>query len=161
MPLTWMIRAARPDDRAAIAAFNAQLALETEHKTLDPTVLDRGVAAALADPNRLRYWIAEADGSPIGQAAVSREWSDWRNGWLWWLQSVYVLPAWRGKGVFRSLYHHIRSTAQAEPDVIGLRLYVESENAPAQGTYRALGMVPGGYLVFEELWPERLRARTD
>jgi GNAT superfamily N-acetyltransferase len=151
-----LVRDARPDDRAAIVEFNARLALETESKALDRDVLDRGVAAALADPDRLRYWVAEAPGGRVvGQAAVTREWSDWRNGWLWWFQSVYVAPDHRGRGVFRALFGHIRRDARGRPDVIGLRLYVESENLDAQRTYRAVGMRPGGYLVFEDLWPER------
>ncbi len=151
-----LIRDARPDDRAAIVAFNALLARETEAKALDRDVLDRGVAAALADPSRLRYWVAEAPGGRVvGQAAITREWSDWRNGWLWWFQSVYVDADHRGRGIFRALHGHIRRAALAAPDVIGLRLYVEADNHPARRTYRSLGMRPGGYHVFEELWPER------
>ena len=100
-----------------------------------------GVARALADPDRLRYWVAEI-GSPaqlVGQAAITREWSDWRNGWIWWLQSVYVAEPYRGRGVFRALYRHIRDEARADPDVIGLRLYVEDANQPAQRTYQVAG----------------------
>ncbi len=121
---------------------------------LDPAVLEAGVACALADPDRLRYWVAEIDGEshPVGQAAVTREWSDWRMGWIWWFQSVYVAEAFRGRGVFRTLYHHIRDEARSLPDVIGLRLYVEDANDPAQKTYQALGMKPGGYSVYQELW---------
>jgi GNAT superfamily N-acetyltransferase len=143
------IRDARPDDRDAIVEFNARLAEETEAKTLDRAVLARGVDCALADPDRLRYWVVEpAGGGPIvGQAAITREWSDWRNGWIWWFQSVYVLPDDRGRGVFRALYRRIRAEALAAPDVIGLRLYVEHENHRAQATYRALGMRAGGYHV--------------
>jgi GNAT superfamily N-acetyltransferase len=141
-------------DRPVIVEFNRLLALETESKVLDPAVLDAGVACALADPDRLRYWVAEFDGhpQPIGQAAVTREWSDWRMGWIWWFQSVYVSAPFRGRGVFRALYHHIRAEARSLPDVIGLRLYVEDSNAPAHSTYRALGMKPGGYSVYEDLW---------
>jgi GNAT superfamily N-acetyltransferase len=113
------------------------------------------VGAALADPDRrLRYWVAEleAGGPVVGQAAISREWSDWRAGWFWWLQSVYVLPEARGKGVFRTLYGHVRALALTSADVIGLRLYVEDANERAQEVYQALGMRPGGYQVYEELW---------
>jgi GNAT superfamily N-acetyltransferase len=151
------IRDARPDDLDTIAEFNARLASETEGKTLDPSVLARGVARALADPDRLRYWLAEqhAGGPIIGQTAITREWSDWRNGWIWWFQSVYVHPDFRGCGVFRALHGHIRALALKFPDVIGLRLYVEVENARAQKTYQALGLRPGGYHVFEEIWTER------
>ena len=146
------IRAARPEDRDALIAFNAALAAETEGKHLDREILARGVAAALADPGRLRYWVAEGgrDGQVIGQAAVTPEWSDWRAGWIWWLQSVYVHPDHRGAGVFRALLDAIRSEARARGDVVGLRLYVEAENARAQAAYRALGLHPGGYHVYEE-----------
>lgn len=148
------IRAARPEDRDTIVAFNCALARETESKTLDRAVLARGVAAALAEPDRLRYWVAEAaeDGRIVGQAAITREWSDWRDGWLWWLQSVYVDGPARGRGVFAALFRHIRAEARSRPDVIGLRLYVEQENDAAQAIYRALGMEPGGYHVYEDIW---------
>jgi GNAT superfamily N-acetyltransferase len=154
-----IVRDARPGDHATIVEFNARLAAETEGKQLDRTVLARGVARALADPDRLRYWLAEtrAEGTVVGQAAISREWSDWRDGWVWWFQSVYVHQDHRRRGVFRSLHHQIRSQARAAPDVIGLRLYVESANGRAQQTYQALGLEPGGYHVYEELWTERFR----
>jgi GNAT superfamily N-acetyltransferase len=86
---------------------------------------------------------------------VTREWSDWRCGWIWWFQSVYVAEAFRGRGVFRALFQHVRDSALAETDVIGLRLYVEHENSRALATYAALGMEPGGYHVYEQLWRER------
>ena len=151
-----IIRGARPEDAETLVDFNARLAAETEHKSLDLGVLTRGVGKALADPDRLRYWVAEIDGRLVGQAAATREWSDWRDGWLWWLQSVYVHPDFRSRGVFRALHRRIRDEARVNPDVIGLRLYVEDANESAQRTYRALGMVPGGYQVFEEIWPRRV-----
>ncbi|QEH34328.1 putative acetyltransferase [Aquisphaera giovannonii] len=151
-----IVRDARPADRPVIVEFNRRLALETEHKRLDAEVLDRGVARALAEPDRLRYWVAEAampEGPRIvGQTAITREWSDWRDGWIWWLQSVYVDADHRGRGVFKALFRHLRAEALAAPDVIGVRLYVENGNAQAQRTYEALGMRPGGYSVLEELW---------
>lgn len=152
-----VVRDADPRDLDRIVAFNARLASETEGKTLEPAALARGVRSALADPTRLRYWVAGSapDGETVGQAAVSREWSDWRDGWLWWLQSVYVLPEARGRGVFRSLYARVRSTARDAGDVVGLRLYVERDNERARSTYRSLGMTDGGYLVYEEVWPDR------
>ena len=148
------VRPAVPADLAVIVEYNRLLALETESKVLDPAVLEAGVAAALADPDRLRYWVAELGGEshPVGQSAVTREWSDWRMGWIWWFQSVYVSAEFRGRSVFRTLYHHIRDEAHSLPDVIGLRLYVEDANQPAQMTYQALGMKPGGYSVYQELW---------
>ncbi len=146
------VRPAEPRDRAVIVDFNERLARETEHKTLDRAVLDAGVRAALADPDRLRYWIAEFDDQVVGQAAVTREWSDWRNGWVWWFQSVYVHAEHRGQGVFRALFNQIEAAARAEGDVIGLRLYVEVNNKAALDTYAALGMKSGGYLVYEKFW---------
>jgi GNAT superfamily N-acetyltransferase len=153
-PLLPRIRPAVPADLAVIVEYNRLLALETESKVLDPAVLEAGVACALADPDRLRYWVAEFDGAshPVGQAAVTREWSDWRMGWIWWFQSVYVAADFRGRGVFRALYRQIRQEARSSPDVIGLRLYVEDANATAHKTYHALGMKPGGYSVYEDLW---------
>jgi GNAT superfamily N-acetyltransferase len=153
-----MVRDAHAGDHPAIVEFNARLALETEAKQLELGVLSRGVAHALADPDRLRYWVAELrTESPsshrlVGQAAVTREWSDWRNGWVWWFQSVYVHPDFRRHGVFRALHRQIKGAAQAAGDVIGLRLYVENANESAQRTYRALGFQPGGYHVYDDLW---------
>lgn len=148
------VRPAAMDDLPVIVEYNRLLALETESKVLDRDVLKAGVSCALADPDRLRYWVAELDGHsrPVGQAAITREWSDWRRGWIWWFQSVYVAAPFRGRGVFRSLYHHVRAEARSDPDVIGLRLYVEDANEPAHRTYQALGMKPGGYSVYEDLW---------
>jgi len=158
-PLSLIVRDAHHDDHATIVEFNIRLAAETESKPLDRGVLDRGVALALTDPERLRYWLAETreGGKVVGQAAVSREWSDWRNGWVWWLQSVFVHPDYRRRGVFRTPHQQIRSQARSAPDIIGLRLYVESANDRAQQTYQALGLVPGGYQVYEEFWPERFQ----
>jgi GNAT superfamily N-acetyltransferase len=159
--LTLLVRDAALLDRPAIIEFNRCLALETEGKVLDEAVLAAGVSSALADPERLRYWVAEAGDPPsvIGQAAISREWSDWRNGWLWWLQSVYIAEPYRGQGVFRALYQQIRREARNRSDVLGLRLYVEDSNQHAHRTYQALGMNPGGYSVYEELWIERFQSR--
>ncbi len=155
----FVVRDADARDHGVIVEFNLRLAIETEGKQLDPTVLARGVARALADPAGLRYWVAEtrpAEGGPegtvVGQAAVTREWSDWRDGWLWWFQSVYVHPDHRRRGVFRALHRQITSAARATGDVIGLRLYVEKANERAQRTYQSLGFRPGGYDVYEDLW---------
>jgi GNAT superfamily N-acetyltransferase len=156
-----IIRDAAPDDLTAIVEFNRRLAIETENKILEPAILERGVARALAEPDLLRYWVAElrdsAETRIVGQTAITREWSDWRNGWLWWLQSVYVAEAYRGQGIFKALYRHIYQEALTT-NVIGLRLYVENGNLRAQQTYQALGMKPGGYSVLEELWLHRSRA---
>ena len=144
------IRHATPADAAVVVEFNRRLALESEGKTLDLAVLTAGVTAGLADAARGRYFLAEADGEVVGQMMITFEWSDWRNGWFWWIQSVYVRADARRRGVFRRLYEHVRQLASQSPDVIGLRLYVERDNHPAQQTYAQLGMETTGYLVLEK-----------
>lgn len=139
------IRPGSPTDAGVIAAFNAAIALETEGKTLHgPTVL-AGVTAALADPAKGFYLLAERAGQVVGQLMVTTEWSDWRNGWYWWIQSVYVRPEARGAGVFRELFAHLKEQAVADPTVIGLRLYVEHDNARAKGVYAKLGLTAEPY----------------
>ena len=145
------LREGRPDDADTIAAFNSAMAEETEGKALDPELIDPGVRNLLEDPTKGRYWVAESDGQVIGQLMVTYEWSDWRNGTIWWIQSVYVRPDWRRSGVFSALYRHVESLASDTPQVIGLRLYVEENNKRAQRTYAALGMVQPSYLVMEAL----------
>jgi ribosomal protein S18 acetylase RimI-like enzyme len=148
MPL--QIRRGTPDDAPQVIEFNRRLALETEGKTLDADVLARGVAAGLADPDKARYFLAEDEGAVLGQMMITSEWSDWRNGWIWWIQSVYVGDNARRRGVFRALYEHVYLAACREPFVIGLRLYVERDNVAAQQTYARLGMERTSYLVFEK-----------
>ena len=104
----------------------------------------------LDDATRGLYWLAEVNRQVVGQLLVTPEWSDWRNGWFWWIQSVYVEPAWRRRGVFRALYDHVARAAREDPAVIGLRLYVERANHVAQQTYAGMGMEPTGYVVFEK-----------
>ena len=155
----FIIRDARSTDLLTIVEFNRRLALETENKVLDPRVLERGVSRALAEPGRLRYWVAEVK-QPVqivGQAAITGEWSDWRDCWIWWFQSVYVAQPFRGKGIFRAIYQHVRDEAIADRSVKGLRLYVEDNNQPAQSVYQALGMRPAGYSVYEETWLGHVR----
>jgi GNAT superfamily N-acetyltransferase len=152
---TYAVRDAAPSDLDVIVEFNSRLAWETESKRLDREILRDGAARGLADPDRLRYWVVEMAGQVIGQTAITREWSDWRNGWLWWLQSVYVHADHRGRGVFKALYAHIRDEALAAGDVIGIRLYVENENHRARESYRALGLADEGYSVFGEMWMGR------
>jgi GNAT superfamily N-acetyltransferase len=149
MPL--LLRRAGPADAPVIVEFNRRLAKETEGKILDPQVLAAGVAACLADPSKARYFVAEEEGQVVGQIMLTTEWSDWENGWIWWIQSVYVPAPARRRGVFRALYEHVHSAARAEPGVIGLRLYVEQDNHAAQQTYARLGMLRTRYLVLERL----------
>ena len=146
------VRDARPEDAATLVAYNSAMAEETEGKSLHPERIEPGVARLFSDESRGRYWVAESGGVVVGQIMVTYEWSDWRNGNLWWIQSVYVHPDWRRQGVFSALYRHVESLAAAQPGVIGLRLYVEEKNTRAQRTYAALGMVNTGYLVMESLF---------
>ncbi|OWK45049.1 GNAT family N-acetyltransferase [Fimbriiglobus ruber] len=135
------IRRATPADVDVVARFNAALAWESEHKRLDEETLRLGVRAVLADAHKGFYTLAERDGGDVvGQVLVTYEWSDWRNGWYWWIQSVYVHANGRRGGVFRALFDHLKAAATADPTVIGLRLYVDRDNAAAQATYRAIGM---------------------
>ncbi len=143
------IRRARPNDAATIGEYNARLAHETEDKELDPQVVARGVAKVLADPAKGFYLVAERAGKIVGQLMVTFEWSDWRDGWVWWIQSVYVRADARRSGVFKSLYAELLARAKSAGDVVRVRLYVERENTRAQATYLGLGLCDTGYLVFE------------
>lgn len=154
----YRIRAAETGDAGLLARWAQAMALETEHRQLDADTVAAGVGAGIADPLKARYFIAMQDaplagretiGSAIGTLMLTREWSDWRNGDWWWIQSVYVDPPHRRQGVFAALYRHVEKIARATPDVIGLRLYVERDNARAQATYAALGMRDAGYRIFE------------
>lgn len=144
------VRTATPADVQVIIEFNRLLALESEGKTLDGALLATGVQAALADPHKGWYFLAEKEGLALGQMAVTFEWSDWRNGWFWWIQSVYVRSDWRRCGVFRTLFDHVRQAAAQDPSVIGLRLYVDDDNHPAHHTYQAMGLDWTSYRVMEE-----------
>lgn len=147
-----VVREATDRDVAALVDGNAAMALETEGKTLDRDRLLRGVRAALADAGRGRYLVASRADDHAGQLMLTREWSDWRNGWFWWIQSVYVRPAHRRCGVFRALYEAVVAEARSRGDVCGLRLYVEAENTAAQATYAALGMETTSYRFLEVDW---------
>jgi len=147
MPL--IVRRATPADAPTIVEFNRRLSEESEGKTLDVKVLAAGVAAVLADSHKGPYFLAEENGEILGQMQVTYEFSDWRNGWFWWIQGVYVRPEARRRGVFRALYEHVADTAKNDPEVIGLRLYVERENKLAHETYLRLGMEWTDYLMME------------
>jgi len=144
------IRIATIEDATTIADFNTRLAHETEHLALDRATLEPGVGAAIADPLKATYYLAEIDGKVAGQLMITHEWSDWRNGDLWWIQSVYVAADFRRRGVFKALYEHVREAAR-KSGAAGIRLYVERENQKAQDTYRKLGMSMTPYLVMEEI----------
>lgn len=148
----WEIRPAQFDDWSVIAEFNTRLAAETEGKRLEPGTIAEGVRALLSQPQHGRYFLACIDGRVVGQMMHTREWSDWRNGEIWWLQSVYVLSEFRQQGVFRALFSHLQGLAQASPEVIGLRLYVEEHNTRAQEAYLTLGLRRAGYTVMEHIF---------
>ena len=146
------IRPAVPADADTLVRFNLRMAMETEDKQLDPAVLASGVEAVLRDPALGFYRIANVGVKAIGSLLVTSEWSDWRNGTFWWVQSVYVVPEHRQRGVFRALYENVKILARSTPRVCGCRLYVEQDNAAAQATYARLGMMDTKYRVMEELF---------
>ena len=146
-----LIRVATAADTKSLAEFNQAMAFETEHKRLDSQILDSGVAAVFGDARKGFYAVATSAGKIIGGLMVTFEWSDWRDKWFWWIQSVYVLPEFRGRGVYRKLYEFVKKEAEMRRDVCGFRLYVERENTAAQGVYKKLGMDESHYLMFEEV----------
>jgi len=147
-----LVREATIDDVRTIVEFNRQSAIETESRELDAAVLTMGVEQALAQPSLCRYFMAELRTQVVGQTMITYEWSDWRNGVFWWIQSVYVHPRYRGGGVFRALHDYISTLARAVPNVCGLRLYVDQHNQAAMATYQRLGMAPSGHHVYECDW---------
>ena len=146
---TLAVREARQDDVALMARWAQAMALETEGKSLDPAVLTRGIQRAFEDTNKGRYFVCEVEGRPAGMLMLTWEWSDWRDGWWWWIQSVYTDEDFRRRGVYRALYAHVLAQAQADPEVRGIRLYVERENVNAMRTYEDLGMLDAGYAMYE------------
>ena len=144
-----LIRPAAAADAGAIAEFNSAMATETEGLDLDRDRLARGVRAVIDDASKGFYLLAEIGGRVAGQMMITFEWSDWRDGDFWWIQSVYVHPEFRSRGVFRQLYNHAAERAKADPAVCGLRLYVHAANRGAQKTYERLGMSRTSYGVYE------------
>ena len=148
------IREALADDAPVIIEFNRRLAWETERKRLDPAKLAAGVAGVFGKPGRGRYFVATtAEGGAqrvVGQLMITYEWSDWRNGFFWWIQSVYVVPVQRRRGLYQLLHEHVRALAARTDGVYGLRLYVERDNENAQRTYRRMGMEETAYRIYEE-----------
>jgi ribosomal protein S18 acetylase RimI-like enzyme len=144
-----MIRKAAIHDIETIVSFNANLAKETEGLELNKERLRTGVEAIVLDSSKGNYFVYEHNGEVIGQMMITLEWSDWRNGHFWWIQSVYVHQAFRRKGIFQALYNHVKDLVSNDPSVCGLRLYVEKENTTAQATYQKLGMEETYYLLYE------------
>jgi len=147
------VRLAKPEDAAMIASFSAAMALETEGRRLDLDRLQDGTITLLNSPDRGFFMVAEielaGDRQLLGQLMITYEWSDWRNGAFWWIQSVYVDSAWRRKSVFRRMYETVMATAKTTPNVCGVRLYVEENNGIAQVVYRKVGLTPSSYAIFE------------
>lgn len=148
--MSLFVRVAQRGDIANIAAWNVAMAWETEQKRIEPALLERGVSAVFDEPRRGFYMVAERDGVPVGCLLVTFEWSDWRCGDFWWIQSVYVVAEARRGGVFRHMYEAVKQRA-SEASAVGLRLYVETENQRAQGTYAGLGMERCHYFMYEAM----------
>jgi ribosomal protein S18 acetylase RimI-like enzyme len=144
------IRTADPSDVERLARFNERMADETEDKALDAGTVRAGVRHMINAPDRGFYLLAERGGKVVGSLMITTEWSDWRNGTFWWIQSVYVRPETRRQGVYASLHAEVKSRAEAADDVCGLRLYVEKDNRAARETYTALGMTETSYRMYEE-----------
>ena len=147
------IRDARPDDAETVVRFNQYMALETERRRLDEELISAGVSRVLSDATKGRYFIAELEGEIAGQLMITYEWSDWRNGDFWWIQSVFVREDMRRRGVFSALFRHVQELVETNPDVCGLRLYAERENEAAKAVYVKLGMRETVYDMFEQEFP--------
>lgn len=147
------IRFASETDAEIIAQFNIDMAFETEELELLPAVISAGVKNMLANSSNGFYLVATHSEKVVGCLMITKEWSDWRNGVFWWIQSVFVKPDFRGQGIYRSLYEKVKELAQKEDNVCGYRLYVEEDNDKAQATYKKLGMDETHYKIFEQLMP--------
>ena len=144
------IRTATPQDVDSLVKFNQAMALETEGKDLDDDVLRRGVEAVFTDEKK-GFYVVAGDGEMIlGALMITYEWSDWRDAWFWWIQSVYILPEARGRKIYRQLYDFVKAKAADAGTICGFRLYVESDNHNAQRVYEKVGMKASQYLMFEE-----------
>lgn len=144
-----LVRIANKDDIPAIVQFQLAMAHETEHIELNPTVVEKGVTAVIEDDSKGRYYLAEKNGDIIGSLLTTFEWSDWRNGTVLWIQSVYIVPEFRRKGVYSKMYKHIKNLVSEDASLNGIRLYADKENEVAHKTYRKLGMSPDHYITFE------------
>jgi len=145
-----LIRYATLQDADVIARFNSAMAMETENKQLYSKKVSDGVHTALSNKEYGFYLLAEVDGTTVGQLMITKEWSDWRNGEFWWVQSVYVEKDYRGQGVYHQLYDKVKELAKADGNVCGLRLYVDRDNSNAQKAYTRLGMIKTNYILYEE-----------
>ncbi|GAA6167958.1 GNAT family N-acetyltransferase [Sessilibacter corallicola] len=144
------VRQGTLEDAEIIVEFNQAMAMETEDKTLDNTILTNGVTRLISEPERGFYLVASENDTIAGSLMITKEWSDWRNQEFWWIQSVYVAPEFRRQGVYRLLYQSVKELADQQNNVCGFRLYVEKENRVAQTTYENLGMEESYYLMYEQ-----------
>lgn len=151
MPADLTIRTATADDADVLVGFNEAMAQETENKRLDPNTVQAGVETMLSDRDQGFYLVAVRDEEIVGSLMTTTEWSDWRNGTFWWIQSVYVRPEARRTGVYTALHRAVRERAQQATKVCGLRLYVEKDNETARETYESLGMTQTSYRMYEEM----------
>ena len=149
MSHTIQCRAAIPSDAPTITEFQLAMAWETEQLRLDPLKCTLGVLAVFEQPQRGRYYVATDGDRILGALLITSEWSDWRNGDIWWIQSVYVIPEARGRGVFKQLFAHVKALAESRADIFGLRLYVDRRNTRAKQIYQQLGMSADHYEVCE------------
>jgi GNAT superfamily N-acetyltransferase len=147
-------RKAKPTDIPAVVEFQIAMAEETEQLKLDLSVCNEGVRAVFREPSLGQYYVGERDDRVVCSTLITYEWSDWRNGVVWWIQSVYVIPEVRRQGVYSGLYSYVKNLAQADPRVRGIRLYVDRRNKIAQQVYARLGMDGDHYQVFEWLGTE-------
>lgn len=143
------IRIANFEDAASLVEFNQAMAFETEGKRLDSQILKSGVEAVFEDDKKGFYVVAEIEDKITGGLMITFEWSDWRNSWFWWIQSVYILPEFRGRGIYRGLYEFVINKAAEQGNVCGFRLYVEKENLRARKVYEKLKMETSHYLMYE------------
>ena len=148
------IRRATLNDASSIAEFNINMAWQTENLKLKPAVILAGAKRLIQDESLGFYLVAESADQIVGSLMVTTEWSDWRNGQFWWLQSVYIVPEWRRQGLYRELYENVKTLAGENENVCGFRLYVEQENSVAQTTYDRVGMHQTHYKMYEELKSE-------
>ena len=144
-----LIRRARSDEFKILAGFQQTMAKETEGKTLDPKTLQQGVSEVLSNPAKGFYLLAVLSETVVGQLMITSEWSDWRNGYFWWIQSVYVKQDHRKRGVYKALNEEVLNSARLNGNVCGIRLYVDKENTAAQQVYRNLGMSESNYDMYE------------
>jgi len=143
------VREARREDAPSIIEFQIAMAQETEGVTLEREVLTRGVHAVFENPLLGRYYVVASAERVVASLLITYEWSDWRNGTVWWIQSVYTVPEFRRRGVYAAMYAHIRAQVEPDPSIRGIRLYVDNRNVPAQEVYARLGMEGEHYRVFE------------